>query len=588
MPSAPDQRLPDLLKRYTQQALQTMGQSLGLTPPLLRGRDPLIRAIVDQMHQTEAVQAAWDRLDARDRELLRLIQAMGGQCPTATLHIVALRERLIDPDPPRVPTRTPGQQPLSPPTRYTLEQVIIRLQESGLVLVPDTDANLTRAHPSPPLSFALRDRVLIPQPVCERLPPLPPPDVILADDTPLTVVPGDARTFQRDLYLYWSAVRDTRVLLTNRGLVNKTHLKRINATLTNAEPLDTVRDEQQTGWLRFVRTTLTGCCLVQLDPDPNRLTITPDSEPFFTRPLAERTRVALNTYQRSTAWNELIRHPHLVIDGCRASDLTPAFVVSARETVLHLLHTLGEVALAAPANKDAPGEPYPFLSMERLLSHLQRTHYDFLLSRQIPMNPYRYTQTHYHRVDPYRSYGNPAGWNFSTRTHILDESNGWSAVEAGFVEAMLREPLRWMGLVDLGTVTDARAPWGNRLVAIRLTPLGAHLLTGAPLPHDAEPTGGRLIVQPTFEVLVSPPVAETHLALLDRIAERVQLDQAAVYRLTRDSLYLARQQSMVWPWPMCWRSWSVRVATPCRRMWPIRCKNGAVPRNESRSPIRCC
>jgi hypothetical protein len=465
------------------------------------------------------VRAALESLDEPDRSVLHLLQEMGGQSVPQVLRQVALGEGLIEPDPP--PVHMVGRPRPAPPSN-SLEPVVIRLQQHGLVLSPGQPK-----YGSQVLDFGLRDTLIIPPPVLQALPPLPPLNVAYTDDAPLTVLPGEASQIQRDLYLYWSAVRDMQVSLTARGLVNKTQLKRINATLTHSENLDKVRDEQQTSWLRFLRGILSGCQLVHADTLARHLGIVPGSDGFFARPLAERTRAVLDAYRQATFWNELARHPHIVIDNYRESDPAPAFLRNARETVLRLLSTLA---------RDE------WLDLRRILAHLRRTHYDFLISRQPRTSPFGYNPYPYRSFNPYASYENAIGWSLSSRTHVLDETNGWSVIEAGFVESMLREPLRWLGLVDLGTVAEENAPWGDRLTAIRLTPLGLHLLADAPLPEDAEPAGGRLIVQPTFDVLAYPPVAETHLALLDRIAERVQIDQVAAYRLTRESLYLAHER----------------------------------------------
>lgn len=519
-----DKHLLDMLNSYSVAALQTMGKALGLSSKAQRVRNQLVTAIAEQMDSPEAVQAVFERLPSPDREVLRLLQAAGGQTSPQTLRALALHEGLTDPEPLQLDVI--GKQKPLPPNGLT--EVVKRLQEQGMVLSP--------GHPQSSksvLEVGLRETLLIPAPVLRHLPPLPPPDVAFTADTALmTVLPGEASPLQRDLYLYWSAVRDNEVSLTTRGLVNKTHLKRINATLTHSEDMQRVRDENQTGWLQFLRHILTYTKLVRADTALRRLDVLPTTEAFFTRPLAERSRAALDAYRASSTWNELARIPRLLIQNYREGDHIPNFILQARETVLHLLASF-------------PHDGW--LDLGRILDHLRRSHYDFLLSRQpyrrSYMYSYTYSSAHVARsINPYRAYEGASGWTFSTTTQHLDESNGWEVVEAGFVEAMLREPLHWLGLFDLGTVPDDNARWGNRLVAIRLTPLGAHLLADAPLPEDIEPTGGRLIVQPTFEVLAYPPVSETHLALLDRVAERAQLDQVAVYRLTREALYQAHEQ----------------------------------------------
>jgi len=92
--------------------------------------------------------------------------------------------------------------------------------------------------------------------------------------------------------------------------------------------------------------------------------------------------------------------------------------------------------------------------------------------------------------------------------------------------------LHWLGLTDAG---------GTELLeTIRLTPLAAHLLQGAPPP--AEPAYEPLSVQGTFEVVCPPTAAPLARFQLARMAEMVSEDAAAIYRLTRRSVMRAAEQ----------------------------------------------
>lgn len=518
-----DQQTINLLSAHTKNILNDLGKIWGLSRRH-QDRSDQARAIVQQMASADIVQAQVAQLTDRQRTLLTYIQAAGGATSTAALRRQALREKLVEPS----PASSYGYYGSSSQRKEgTFEAEVFALMQRGLVLSPGQPR-----YGSQYLDLSPRMELLIPAPVLAALAPLPAVDATLEGAPPPQVKPGDAGAFQRDLYLYWSYVRDNPVSVTKQGLVSKTHLKRINAALTQSEPLDNMRDETQTGRLRFLRALLLMCQLVRLEGDT--LIPTPNSEAFFLRPLAERVKATFDRYRQMQIWDELLRIPALTIRGRRAADTDAwPFVVTARQTVLRILG-------------DTAGEGWQ--DVARLQEFLFRRHYEFLLPRQVSS----WTSTN----NPYGDYGNSAGWDFQvahewrspdgqiyeTYHDTLQEEEGWDFVEGGFIAAMLREPLHWLGLLDLGMAPDDTAPTGTRLVAFRLTAQGAHVLQGRPLPEHAEPTGGRLIVQPTFEVLAYPPVQETHLALLDRIAERERLDQAAVYRLSRESLYRARQQ----------------------------------------------
>ncbi len=514
-----DQRTIDLLTAHTKNILNDMGKAWGLTRRY-KDRSEQARAVVEQMAQPHLVREQIDQLNERQRALLEMIQVAGGRISTAALRRQALRSNLVEAS--SNPYRS-YSSPAYQPQPGTFEAEVMALMQMGLVLSPGKPR-----YGSQYLDLSPRIELLIPAPVLATLPPLPAVTITLEGMPPSQVIPGDAGALQRDLYLYWSYLRDNAVTVTKQGLVSKTHLKRINATLTRSEVLDDVRDESYAGRLRFLRVLLMNCQLVRLEG--TTLNPAPDSEGFFLRPLSERVKTTFETYRQMRAWDELLRIPDLNIRGRRVSDTdAPPFVIMARQIVLRKL-----------ADNVREG----WQDATRLRDLFLQRHYEFLLPRQ--------TASWSGINNPYVDYGNSLGWTFEIpqvwesaqgrvyeNNHPLSEEEGWLFVEGGFIDMILREPLHWLGLIDIGAaLTDD----DSGLAAFRLTAQGAHILLGTPLPEPAEPTGGRLIVQPTFEVLAYPPVQETHLALLDRIAERERLDQVAAYRLTRESIYRARQQ----------------------------------------------
>jgi hypothetical protein len=90
-----------------------------------------------------------------------------------------------------------------------------------------------------------------------------------------------------------------------------------------------------------------------------------------------------------------------------------------------------------------------------------------------------------------------------------------------------------MGLLDIGLLDGTPT-------AYRLTPIGAWVLAAGPkveLPQQ----GGRVVVQPNFELFAFDPISDLVLAKLDEFAERVQAERAIKYRLTRQSVYNAQK-----------------------------------------------
>lgn len=117
-----------------------------------------------------------------------------------------------------------------------------------------------------------------------------------------------------------------------------------------------------------------------------------------------------------------------------------------------------------------------------------------------------------------------------SQTRPLVQGKDWRQVEGAFVQEVVLGPLRWLGLIEVGS---AEAP--DRF---RLTPLGRTVLQGQPPETEARPPAARaLIVQPNFEIVVTDTAGRYDLLLqLDAFAERVSIDRASTYRLTRAAL----------------------------------------------------
>jgi signal recognition particle subunit SEC65 len=175
-----------------------------------------------------------------------------------------------------------------------------------------------------------------------------------------------------------------------------------------------------------------------------------------------------------------------------------------------------------------------WISFSALLDRLAVADYDFLFprSRISPSPDYYYAP--YART-PYYASNNSYNLTFEG---ITDESQGWLQVEGGFVGAVVAGPLFWMGLVDLGgskTPTEEVAP-----LALRLTDLGAWVLGMGTLPEIAE-EGGRVVVQPNFQLMAMEPISDRILGELDEFADSEGGDRALLYRLTRSSVYRGQQ-----------------------------------------------
>ncbi len=161
-----------------------------------------------------------------------------------------------------------------------------------------------------------------------------------------------------------------------------------------------------------------------------------------------------------------------------------------------------------------------------LLAALQKSHGDFLVP---PCG-----KQGYRGAARYSIYNNNVGWSFDM---LLSDEDGWLRVETGFVYLVL-DALRGFGLLD-----DS-GPARGAPTAIRLTPLGRHVLRDGPVPHFPAVEGARIVLQPNFHLVAFGPVPEVDLLEMERFAERLSADRAVEFNLTRESVYRAQQTGM--------------------------------------------
>ncbi len=118
---------------------------------------------------------------------------------------------------------------------------------------------------------------------------------------------GSARAFQRDLYLYWSFVRDRAPSITLKGEIEKRMLREVNATLLVRSDLAKADSENEAPRLRFLRGILDQMGLI--DAKEDRTLVAGAAPKFFTLPPAERVRAAYEAWRDSGAFNELLMLP---------------------------------------------------------------------------------------------------------------------------------------------------------------------------------------------------------------------------------------------------------------------------------------
>jgi hypothetical protein len=319
------------------------------------------------------------------------------------------------------------------------------------------------------------------------------------------------RTLQRNLYRYWSLVATMRegMQLINNRLLSRPALRQVMDQLNPAgSPLiEQIRSETDVPQLLFTRLLLMQLGL--LSERPGALHAEPAGA-FFSLPLLERARRCYRLWLDTAFWNELAYLPDVVArPGPAPLDPAHEEVVRSRKQV-----------------------------MERLLAEQAGVWHEFptFIARTRLYLPYllfpRQSGT---RTERYSTGSNPYGWDFRLRHGWLTPREGWHLVEGGFIRAIVSGPLRWLGLATVNSQDhpDALCLASDIPIIASETP-----------PAMQEPSWGRLVVQPNFELIALAPVSEALLVNLDRFGERIRLEHIAQYRLTKASVTRAIQMGL--------------------------------------------
>lgn len=504
----------DILESYHFNVLKDMVALLKLDPGSNR-KDDHIRALEKVLLTPKAIDRGLALLGEKDQEALYIIQRMGGKISASRLRMQLSRQHVIHlADKKReryyynsadVNIHT-GQE-----HRTGFEAVIGRLIAAGLVWAQDLDSYSGRTK----IYYDSFVTAAIPPEVLARLPepPLPTENAFTLDNL-TRIQEGSARAFQRDLYLYWSAIRTEPAKLTTQSRLYKKDLSRLNNALQ--KPEDRVLDEPDMPRLVFMRRLMIELGILQ---ERDRQIEVLDHPKFLSQNPTTRVERTLKAWRDGTFWNEVLSITGISTYsiGTRI-DTAPEQIVQARHTVLTHITEL---------HKAQPG----WTAFDTLVDSLRSADYDFMLPRDFKPQ-YGYYYYSYTNRSPYSAYGNAMHWEFYLNTS--DEAEGWEYVEASFIRAVVLEPLHWMGLADIGYTND-------QVVAYRLTEMGAWVL-GVGNEIEIPEGEGKVIVQPNYEIIALDPISDMALARLDEFADRISAERAMQYTLSRESVYRAQKK----------------------------------------------
>jgi Helicase conserved C-terminal domain len=294
----------------------------------------------------------------------------------------------------------------------------------------------------------------------------------------------EAATFQRDLYLYWSAARELGELgLTSRGFLTRSALRRLRSQWPVT---DDDRPEASDPRRYYLRRLLERLGLLRVPTEPSKESangglVAADAEimaRFLAHPLAERLRICTRLWVAGGWW----------------PDGTPTRVAIGLHTPIQPRIALARRRLIEMLAALEPGSPVEIPGVELVADHAP--HIIGATTRRKPRD-------------------------------IADERN-----EA--MRAALAGPLQWMGLVVKRDTSGS----GERTMVASQAVL---TLRNEPDDESVRETPGRVIIQPNLDIVVYQPLTAPTFFTLDRCATRVSLDRVAHYRLTRSDVTRAQQ-----------------------------------------------
>ncbi|MBI3913661.1 MAG: helicase-associated domain-containing protein [Chloroflexi bacterium] len=501
--------LKELLQQYDANILKIIAREHGIEPKNTP-KNTLTDLLARKLAERDEVERALTRVGSAEREILGLVQRAGGEIATSVLENSLKKSKQIAPsakEPAIWRLRQAGGDP-NYKGKPKLKDAAAHLTLIGLAFAREV---IQRSYGSKQVIGWELGRYLIIPPEIRALLPSFVEDKPAIKSEPARSVSGSARNFQRDLSRYWSFVRrEGKLDMTTQGWVYKKTTTELGKALGWNDK--SKLDEKNNSYFFFLRRMLGALSLMNTEQVSDWNAILPttfaasDEKNFWALPPAERVKQSFAAYLDTTTWNELrIPKGTYGLDHRRPA---PQQLKTARRVVIEKIKPRGASAWVALAD---------------VIDDLRLGNYEFLFPRSKNAPAYGYSSNY---STPYYNSNNSYGVTYN---NITDEATGWDLVEGAIITHILTGPLHWLGLTDVGF--DGDTP-----IAYRLTAMGAWLL-GLGTEIQITEAGGRVVVQPNFQIVAMEPIADQVLMTLDEFTQFEGGDRALTYRLTRESVY---------------------------------------------------
>lgn len=481
------------LNRYDADTLREFATLHRLAPGRQLKKADMVTALSQHFKQPEFISRAVTSLNALERQVLGLLQA--GPEEGLTLPALLRLAQVVDiapiPGKTDVGSRRPAIQNLDKASTSIL-QTPLRLCALGLAVpwrgpggFPSGNQNV--------VTWDRIDAIGLPEHVRRTLSPVIPTLKTIPEDEIKHTASGSARSFQRDLFFYWSQVRRQPIQTKQDGLLYKRDLKIVNSVLMRPiENLGAESDHMELVFLRFMALSLE-----LLSEASDGVITAAEAPPFLAETPDNRIRQCFESWFEALWWVEM--------GGYFAEEFEAGMVAPLRQALIDALRQA---------------------STEQWIDRRS------LASAVAPM----LLGSIYGAMNFYTYYGRDV---LSDAIAAASRMNLHGNPLADYLKTSLDGPLHWMGLVDIGF--DAK----QQPIAVRLTPAGA-LVLGLLSKLDLPATTGQVIVQPNYHILAIDPVPDATLAALDSFAVRQKTGRVTEYELTKASVH----QGALGGWPV--------------------------------------
>ncbi len=241
-----------LLDEYAANALVQMAAFHDVLPKGQKSKSTMISLLAGRITDPGQIRRSYESLSKAERAALDAILRRDGETSTRNIQAELSRLQLIDPNA-RVEYGEYTMNRPDPRAQSTrrLADILSRLMLRGLIFtsIGMSDGVLNQNKRT---FYDAVHKVFIPDPIRRHLPQPPPLLEAVEKITDLkTVQESSARAFQRELYLYWSYVRDHPPYLTLKDEIAKQALKDINNLLLVRSEMKSGKTENDSPRLRF-------------------------------------------------------------------------------------------------------------------------------------------------------------------------------------------------------------------------------------------------------------------------------------------------------------------------------------------------